>query len=574
MADTTSNKSSSKINEVTVFNQDQDYNYYEVEKHLQERVLAVTAVEKNDEMFRPSLSDNTKIGFFSLDRSSQTEVSEMIDLKDMTKVLQTLLQDASNLRRDINFSKHVIQADHESKLQEKSLELYCRINEKVTELEKMHQDRVNALRKAFRQQLADAIARLSLHFSKNLQTKINKEKSKQENSLASKEEKFREMQATILRNEGIIQMLKAQLQQQQMKDEDEDERFLNRELSEEASPQPDLQDEINALQEELEESKKNLEKSEKNISRLEETLEIKEKEILRLEKDLSTLKEQFERSSILIQQMKQEQMEMADEAAREKENSKKLLGNQKDEMKRMMDEQIRLAKEEALKKLNEEAQKMTGDQAKIKQLQIQVATLESQLAKEKEKVTILTNNASKSETQKDSESKLRAEIIRLQSELEKTHQMWEKKFAILQQSMHALKDESYLRQTLQRQAAQLHKAAVSYSVDKPSGVAPIKEYPSSPKAPLPEIGRRGSRGGNQAQDRDYISYTVSAPSGRGTDMFSPDENQIMFDNEIEMIPSDVMLLPEPPQKNRKDFNVESRPSSQSKAMNISTIAVK
>lgn len=43
------------------------------------------------------------------------------------------------------------------------------------------------------------------------------------------------MQATILRNEGIIQMLKAQLQQQQMKDEDKDERFLNREISEEAS---------------------------------------------------------------------------------------------------------------------------------------------------------------------------------------------------------------------------------------------------------------------------------------------------------------------------------------------------
>ena len=31
-------------------------------------------------------------------------------------------------------------------------------------------------------------------------------------------------------------------------------------------------------------------------------------------------------------------------------------------------------------------------------------------------------------------------------------------------SLHALKDESYIRQTLQRQAATLHHAAVSYSV--------------------------------------------------------------------------------------------------------------
>jgi len=33
-------------------------------------------------------------------------------------------------------------------------------------------------------------------------------------------------------------------------------------------------------------------------------------------------------------------------------------------------------------------------------------------------------------------------------------------------SMFALKDESYLRQTLQRQTATLHQAAVSYAVSK------------------------------------------------------------------------------------------------------------
>ena len=34
-----------------------------------------------------------------------------------------LWQDVTNLRRDINLTKHVMQADYESKLQEKSLEL-------------------------------------------------------------------------------------------------------------------------------------------------------------------------------------------------------------------------------------------------------------------------------------------------------------------------------------------------------------------------------------------------------------------------------------------------------------------
>ena len=42
--------------------------------------------------FRPTLADVQKIGFFSLDRSSQTDVTEIVDLKEMTEVLQILLQ--------------------------------------------------------------------------------------------------------------------------------------------------------------------------------------------------------------------------------------------------------------------------------------------------------------------------------------------------------------------------------------------------------------------------------------------------------------------------------------------------
>ena len=41
---------------------------------------------------RPALADSAKIGFFSLDRASQTEVTEIVDLKEMTEVLQILLQ--------------------------------------------------------------------------------------------------------------------------------------------------------------------------------------------------------------------------------------------------------------------------------------------------------------------------------------------------------------------------------------------------------------------------------------------------------------------------------------------------
>ncbi len=41
---------------------------------------------------RPTLADKQKIGFFSLDRSTQTEVSEIVDVKDLTQLTLQLIQ--------------------------------------------------------------------------------------------------------------------------------------------------------------------------------------------------------------------------------------------------------------------------------------------------------------------------------------------------------------------------------------------------------------------------------------------------------------------------------------------------
>lgn len=43
-------------------------------------------------LYRPNIADQHKVGFFTLDRCSQTEVTEVVDLKEMTEVLQILLQ--------------------------------------------------------------------------------------------------------------------------------------------------------------------------------------------------------------------------------------------------------------------------------------------------------------------------------------------------------------------------------------------------------------------------------------------------------------------------------------------------
>ena len=41
---------------------------------------------------RPSIADQVRVGYFSQDRSAQTEVSEIAQLKEMTEVLQNLVR--------------------------------------------------------------------------------------------------------------------------------------------------------------------------------------------------------------------------------------------------------------------------------------------------------------------------------------------------------------------------------------------------------------------------------------------------------------------------------------------------
>ncbi|XP_046580568.1 uncharacterized protein C10orf67, mitochondrial-like isoform X2 [Haliotis rubra] len=534
----------------------QEYNI--AEQELQDRLAYIYGAKENEvDLFRPALADQQKIGFFSLDRASQTEITEVVDLKEMTEVLQVLLQDVAALRRDINFTKHVMQADYESKLKEKSLDLYCRINERVSELEKLHEDRVNTVRKAYRQQLSDAIARVSVLYNKNLERKMKSERNKHNLGAGQLEEKYREMQQTIQRNEAVIHMLKLQLSQHQQQTAVDDNR-LDEESLHSRTP--------GVSAEEVEELQNQMRKMEKKVDRLEEALDIKDEETMQLNKEVDTLTEQIEKQNMLVEQLKHEKKEMKSFAEQDKASSKRmadeLLEKQKLDMQKMMEEQVKMAREQALKETKKtKPGSLEEDKEKIKLLTDQKKLLEDLLAKEKAKNSNANQDSVDAEKLKKSEQRMREEVLRLKKEIERIHRTWEKKFAILQQSLHALKDESYLRQTMQRQAATLHQASVSYTVDTPVGIVPTKTPVSSRKHPLPDIPRSGkSQRGGGGGDKDYISYTVSAPSGRGTAMFSVDENQVMSDDQD--MPEDVVPLPAPPVRNPTDCGENSRPSTQ------------
>ncbi|XP_041366264.1 uncharacterized protein C10orf67, mitochondrial-like isoform X4 [Gigantopelta aegis] len=642
----------------------------------------------------PALADSQKIGFFSLDRSSQTEITEIVDIKELTEVIQVLLQDVSTIRRDINLNKHVMQADYEVKLQNKSLELYRRINERVSELEKLHQERVSTLRHAFRQQLSDAISRLSFMFEQTIEIRLAAERKKYEGVSNLKGEKYRELQTTIKRQEDFIQMLQIQIDQYRQRISegmDDDDRECADKLNEELS------------------------QLQQKIALMEEGLSTKEEEADQLKEQIDTLQIQLKRCRGLVDQLHHDKFEIKSEEVNESLSARKAdeekLEKMRTEWLQTTAEQVKLAKEEAYnkgmrdarakmrkeslfersdsrkggspdildstnKRLSKsvtdatghmrspdnkevsvrftESQQRTGspmgrvdktllngvdkmqrdgvdrtlrdgvdktlrdgvdktlrgdgvdkmlrdgvdktlrdgvdktlrdgvdsrspvDTERIKQLIEQNMQLAELLEKEKAKnyAKVDKKNKEEASTLKHDlrEQALQTEIAKLKRETEKINRIWEKKFAILQRSLFALKDESYLRHTLQKQAATLHHAAVSYAADKPIEIKPVKQS-SIAKKPLPEIPKsvtvvksaKGSRGAGPggAADKDFISYTVSVPSGRGSAVFSVDENQVLSDTEQEL-PVDVAPLPPPPARNEPSEEV-SQPSANARVI--------
>lgn len=68
-------------------------------------------------------SSYRRIGYSLTDRSSQTERSDILELKSVNSSIGILLQDVAKLRKDLNFAQSVMKADYESKLNDRTTAL-------------------------------------------------------------------------------------------------------------------------------------------------------------------------------------------------------------------------------------------------------------------------------------------------------------------------------------------------------------------------------------------------------------------------------------------------------------------
>ncbi|KAM7441427.1 hypothetical protein ABFA07_009515 [Porites harrisoni] len=454
--------------------------------------------------YRPSIADQVHIGYFSQDRSSQTEVSEIAQLKEMTEVLQNLVRDIETLKRSLHYAKHVLQADYENKLQERALDLYCRVNDRILELEKQHEERVNVIRRSYRQQLADAITQISNQHQAYYAKKSKQDKVVYSENLKKVQEDDEAKKKAQQQQDSIIEMMKMQMRDAQERADKQLEDALNRPKSvSSVSTDPEiyeLRDEVDKLENKLDDM----------MNQLDE----KENENRRLASDIDDLSEQLNGERRQVQQLKKELSDAILAAEHERNTFKAELQRQKIQLQNEMDAKVQETKNNlmaASKKQVEELQR-AHDQ-KIKEQKIieeKRKLMESQQKQSSipapsitgsiltERTTVAASGftdrrpaygsglmASRlyrmdrpqlNESEKDDllrklqklEKKQQAEILRLQRELERVNKTWEMKVTILQQTLHALKDESFLRTSLQRQAARLQQAAVVYASDGPA----------------------------------------------------------------------------------------------------------
>ncbi|XP_069499482.1 uncharacterized protein C10orf67 homolog, mitochondrial [Ambystoma mexicanum] len=497
----------------------------------------------------PSISDQLRVRPHGMDGATQTDATDIVALKQLTGVTQGLSDSIDWLKKDLAYQKNVLRTGYEERLHEQAQQLYLRTNVTLRDLEAVYQEKLLMARKSFQQQLADALAVMKSKYEKYYlgagdlssdSTKALTLKLQQlTNKLQAKQSKIESLEAQLLEyeeREPATQII------YETEEDPEKERILEENT--------ELREEIEALKD--------------TITELEETLTIKEKEMQVLEADARQMKETMEKGQETINEMAADLKKTKTELENQKSSAVALLRTQKEAMEKAMIEKMKASEEELRTQQEIEARKQRAAEEEKERLLLerqQLLTLQLKQKEQQQQAFALDNESRIEERQKMAAQmqKLqktiegqRKTIESLKKQIEQNNRIWEKKFAILKQSLHSIKDEMFLRQSLQRQAANLHRVAVTYAVEAPLGpghgfghMGMSRNNFSCPALPLPGIGSQSI----PQLERAGVDFGV-APGSRSYSL-NEDELQVVSDDEEEL--DGVPPLPSPPPSRRQDY---------------------
>ncbi|XP_067219513.1 uncharacterized protein C10orf67 homolog, mitochondrial [Chanodichthys erythropterus] len=430
-----------------------------------------------EEIRRYSLSHQLRTGFFGQDACVQTDESELPNIKILAADTTNLMKEMHVLKEDTEKKLKIIRVQYETKLQEESDALYTRMNEKIKNLENCYKEKLSVLRRSYQQQLSDAMQVIKASYK-------NKEDTVCDVTDGRVKDLLSELQEKNLRIECISEQLK--------KYEIGTDGAEDPEKSRLKSENEKLKDNIDLLHVELEEIHRALESKEQSLAL-----------------NLEQLKSEADDSKKALQELASEHEQLKMQLNFERESGREKIKQIKEEMKK----EIACIEASRLKEKAEIEKQKRGEPTTM------------ELLGDAEPVQKIKDH-------RKTEAVLKKEIERLNKQLCISNQVWEKKFEILRQSFHAIKDEMFLRQTLQRQEAILHNASVSFAMDAPC--SPQQKSPAddtfkklclnSKVAPLPRIGA-----GDQ-QKRDKV-VDISLQSERGADALPGLDSQVTLADE-------------------------------------------
>ncbi|KAK2900936.1 hypothetical protein Q8A67_009051 [Cirrhinus molitorella] len=420
------------------------------------------------EIRRYALSNQLRKGFFGQDACVQTDESELPNIKILAANTAELMNEVKMLKEDTEKKLKIIRLQYETKLQDESDVLYASMNDKIKNLESCHKEKLSVLRRSYQQQLSDAMQVIKASYK-------NKE----------------DMDLVCDATDGKVKDLLNELQEKNLKIESMVEQLKKYEIGSEGAEDP----EKSRLKSENEKLKDNIDSLHVELEEIQRVLESKEQ---RLALDLAQLKSEVEDSKKALQKLTGEHEQLKMQLNLERESGR-----------------------EKIKQLKEEMEKEIGciEASRIKEKAAIEKKFEKQKSAEPTTMELVgdTELVQNIKQLRKTEAVQKKEIERLNKQLWMSNQVWEKKFEILKQSFHAIKDEMFLRQTLQRQEAILHNASVSFAMDAPCSPrqkspadATFKRLSYSNMAPLPHIGA----GGQQKMNR---VHQISLQSKRGAD---------------------------------------------------------
>ncbi|XP_065187364.1 uncharacterized protein C10orf67, mitochondrial-like [Sycon ciliatum] len=425
--------------------------------------------------FKPTISDQTRFGAGCRDNATQTERSDIVQLEETFATLENILRMASALKKELTMATYSLRMESKTLISDHATELYHHANNRLMEMEKRHREQTDMLRRSFRTQLSDAVARISAEYKNYYDEILSGKTGRHDRKIRELTLTCNEQHATIKQNETVIQMLQSQIQK--LAADARTEPAEPESVIVEAEPQGVLS------QEEADELHATIENLQLRVRELQMEASDRDSGHKNLQRSLSDAKEQLEleraKVSRLTSELDGERRNAAAEGARSAADAHAQIAALK--------EQLREQKERLEQEADERLQSMLANAQSTAAAKLQAELAKQREIEEKlrrERDALAGQDSSKIVKQlQDQALHLQQTIVKLQREIKAINERWQLRMDIMERRLTGVREESLLRANLQKHAATLHRAAITYAPDGPvlmsSGDAAAAGFPPS-----------------------------------------------------------------------------------------------